>query len=167
MDLTNIPVTDNLSQWLCHAQTFSYSSNCTNAQLESGSPTRVRDRTSPASSDLVKCHSGNKGKWKSCFSLWCCNWSWGPWPMFMKLCECSQRHWSEKDIYLQMLLQFDITQGVVICKKNKNSQCVKSKASMCSAVLLRVSVFGRVCLYFWGPSFKVAFSWNASLFVIN
>lgn len=74
--------------------------------------------------------------------------------MFMKLCECSQRHWSEKDIYLQMLLQFDITQGVVICKKNKNSQCVKSKASMCSAVFLRVSVFGRVCLYFWGRHLK-------------
>lgn len=70
--------------------------------------------------------------------------------MFMKLCECSQRHWSEKDIYLQMLLQFNITQGVVICKKNKNSQCVKSKASMYSAVFLRVSVFGHVYVFTFG-----------------
>lgn len=54
-----------------------------------------RDWTVPALSDLVKCHSGNKGKWKSFSALWCRNESPGLLPRAVEQCELGDHtaHW--------------------------------------------------------------------------
>lgn len=70
-----------LSQRVCHSKLSPHRNKLSNSQLESWGPSKgqghSRVRTVPVPSDLVKCHSGNKSKWKSCFALWCHIWSWG------------------------------------------------------------------------------------------
>ena len=53
------------------------------------------DWTVPALSDLVKCHSGNKGKWKSFSALWWRNETRGLLPRAVERCELGDHaaHW--------------------------------------------------------------------------
>lgn len=122
-------------------QVVSYRSMLSNSQLESVGQGHSRDWTVPVLSHLVKCHGGNKGKWKSCFAFCCCKGSQGLLPPGMNTeitlytePQCHKAHSltfsSCCSAYLRVVLYGN---SVVVLKKHANVQTYEHllRASVC------------------------------------